>query len=144
PVQAYPSPDGSSFFFRATVAGASSDAKAKMAPVKQFIADARTQHPDYQIYGESSTWLSDDFDTLLTDGLRGSLFITIPLTLAILLIAFGAVIAAIVPLVLAITALMASFGVVDLYSQVVTPIDPTALEVVVVIGLAVGIDYSLF
>ena len=48
------------------------------------------------------------------------------------------------PLVLAMTALLAAFGVLGLYSQFVTPVSPYASQLVVLIGLAVAVDYSLF
>jgi uncharacterized membrane protein YdfJ with MMPL/SSD domain len=53
-------------------------------------------------------------------------------------------VAACVPLVLAITALLGAFGIVGIFSQAVEPISPYAGPVIVLIGLAVAIDYSLF
>ena len=65
-------------------------------------------------------------------------------TFAILLVAFGAAVAAFVPLILAVTSLLAAFGVLALYSQFVSPVSPYASQLVVLIGLAVAVDYSLF
>ena len=48
------------------------------------------------------------------------------------------------PLVLAMTALLAAFGVLGLYSQLVDPVSPYASQLIVLIGLAVAVDYSLF
>ena len=62
---------------------------------------------------------NQDIQELVNGGLDASLRLTIPLTFVILLIAFGAVVAAFVPLVLAVTALLAAFGVLGLYSQLV-------------------------
>ena len=52
--------------------------------------------------------------------------------------------ASIVPLVLAVTALVAAFGILGIFSQLVTPASPYATQLVVLIGLAVSVDYSLF
>ncbi len=52
--------------------------------------------------------------------------------------------AAVIPLVLAITALLAAFGILALYSQIVAPVSPYASQLVILIGLAVAVDYSLF
>ncbi len=52
--------------------------------------------------------------------------------------------AAAIPLVLAMCSLLAAFGVLGLYSQFVTPVSPYASQLVVLIGLAVAVDYSLF
>ena len=48
------------------------------------------------------------------------------------------------PLVLAIIALLAAFGILGIYSQIVAPVSPYATQLVVLIGLAVAVDYSLF
>ena len=48
------------------------------------------------------------------------------------------------PLVLAITSLVAAFGILGIYSQVVGPVSPNATQLIVLIGLAVAVDYSLF
>ena len=69
--------------------------------------------------------------------------ISLPITLIILVIAFGAVVAALVPLVLGITAVAAAMGALGVVSQI-APTDETTASVVVLIGLAVGVDYSLF
>src|SRR4029077_17141631 len=81
---------------------------------------------------------------LITDGLDASLRLTIPLTFIILLFAFGAIVASVVPLVLAITSLLAAFGIIGIYSQVVGSVSPNATQLIVLIGLAVAVDYSLF
>ena len=82
--------------------------------------------------------------TLINDGLDQSLRLTIPLTFIILLFAFGAIVASVVPLVLAISSLLAAFGILGIYSQVVGPVSPNATQLIVLIGLAVAVDYSLF
>src|SRR6185436_17340690 len=69
---------------------------------------------------------------------------TLPITFVILLIAFGAFVAAVVPLVLAVTSLLGAFGVLALYSQTVSAISPYASQLVVLIGLAVAVDDPLF
>ncbi len=68
---------------------------------------------------------------------------SIPLTLIILLLVFGAFVAAGVPLLLALSAVAGTIGLVALPSHLV-PMDPNVLAVVLLVGLAVGVDYSLF
>jgi RND superfamily putative drug exporter len=46
--------------------------------------------------------------------------------------------------VLAVTSLVAAFGIIGIYSQLVGPVSPNATQLIVLIGLAVAIDYSLF
>ena len=81
---------------------------------------------------------------MISGDLDGSLRISLPASFLILLLAFGALVAAIVPLLLATSALLAAFGALGIYSQVVSPVSPYATQLVVLIGLAVAVDYSLF
>ena len=69
--------------------------------------------------------------------------IALPLTLIILLFVFGSAVAAAIPLLLSVTAVMATTALVALPSKVF-PVDAQIGEVILLIGLAVGIDYSLF
>jgi RND superfamily putative drug exporter len=68
---------------------------------------------------------------------------SLPITLLVLLIAFGALVAAGIPLLLAITAVIGTIGLVGPLSQL-TPVDDSVKHVILLIGLAVGVDYSLF
>ena len=61
----------------------------------------------------------------------------------ILLLVFGSAVAALIPLLLAITAVMATTALIAMPSQFI-PVDEQIAEVILLIGLAVGIDYSLF
>jgi len=68
---------------------------------------------------------------------------SIPLTLLILLIVFGSLVAAGIPLLLALSAVAATLGLVSIPSHLV-PMDPNVSAVVLLVGLAVGVDYALF
>jgi RND superfamily putative drug exporter len=61
----------------------------------------------------------------------------------VLLLVFGAIVAAGVPLLLALSAVMGTIGLLALPSRLV-PMDPNVSSVVLLVGLAVGVDYSLF
>ena len=69
--------------------------------------------------------------------------LSIPVTLVVLLISFGALVAALVPVMLAATAVIAAFGLLGPISQVF-PLDDSVKTVVLLIGMAVGVDYALF
>ncbi len=69
--------------------------------------------------------------------------LSIPVTLLVLLISFGALVAALVPVVLAATAVIAAFGLLGPVSQIF-PLDDSVKTVVLLIGMAVGVDYALF
>jgi len=69
--------------------------------------------------------------------------LSVPVTLLILVVAFGALLAAGVPLLLGLTAVMATLGLVAPISQLI-PMDEAASSVILLVGLAVGVDYSMF
>jgi RND superfamily putative drug exporter len=138
------SADGSTVRIAGRVAGVDTRVETLLAPVLPILADARAANPGLAIHAVSSTFISADINALISEGLDASLRLTIPLTFLILLVAFGAIVASVVPLVLAITSLIAAFGVLGIYSQVVGPVSPNATQLIVLIGLAVAVDYSLF
>ena len=69
--------------------------------------------------------------------------LSLPITLIVLVIAFGALVAAGIPLLLALTAVFATFGLIALPSSFL-PVAMEAPAMVLLIGLAVGVDYSMF
>ncbi len=137
-------PDRTAIRIVATVPGETEERDQRLEPARAFVDGLRADYPTYRIHALNNSLANDDISEMVNNDLDASLQITIPLTFAILLIAFGAVVAAAVPLVLAMTALLAAFGVLGLYSQFVTPVSPYASQLVVLIGLAVAVDYSLF
>ena len=69
--------------------------------------------------------------------------LSLPITLIILVVAFGALVAAGIPLLLGLSAVMATLGLIALPSQIV-PMDDMISSIILLIGLAVGVDYTLF
>ena len=69
--------------------------------------------------------------------------VSLPITLLILIVAFGALVAAVVPLLLGLTSVAGALGALGVVSHIAPQGNPTP-SVVVLVGLAVGVDYSLF
>jgi RND superfamily putative drug exporter len=138
------SPDRTTVRIVATAMGDGDVITQRLAPVGPAIDALRAANPALAVHGLSNTLANEQISHVVNADLDGSLKLTIPLTFAILLVAFGALVAAAIPLVLAITALLGAFGVLGLYSQFVSPVSPYASQLVVLIGLAVAVDYSLF
>ena len=138
------SPDATTVRIVARVPGDGQTLVARLEPVPALVADIKAAHPGYRIHALNNTLTNAEISELINGGLDASLRLTIPVTFLILLIAFGAVVAAAIPLILAVTALLAAFGILGLYSQIVSPVSPYASQLVVLIGLAVAVDYSLF
>jgi uncharacterized membrane protein YdfJ with MMPL/SSD domain len=96
--------------------------------------------------GNEGRLSEDGKSALVTFELRGDPadeVTSLPITLVILVLAFGALLAAFVPLLLAITAVAAALSLIGPISQL-WPVDESISSVVLLIGLAVGIDYSMF
>jgi uncharacterized membrane protein YdfJ with MMPL/SSD domain len=137
------SSDGHSALVQFDIRGKSEDAKDKVAPILATVADAWDARPQFTIEefggGSVNKGISDQFGKdLLKAGV-----LSLPVTLAILLLTFGALVAAGIPLLLALTSVLAAIGLLALPSKVL-PMDDAVNAVVLLIGLAVGVDYSMF
>jgi uncharacterized membrane protein YdfJ with MMPL/SSD domain len=115
----------------------------KIAPVLQSVADAQRAHPSFFIgeFGDASGVKA--VETAYGNDLAKAGVLSIPITLVILVITFGALVAAGIPLLLALTAVFATFGLIALPSHLL-PVAQQAPAMVLMIGLAVGVDYSMF
>ncbi|HEY8990266.1 MAG TPA: MMPL family transporter, partial [Candidatus Limnocylindrales bacterium] len=138
------SPDRTTVRIVAQVPGDGAVLAQRLKPVPDLVAQIKAAYPTYRIHVLNNTLANNEISTLINGGLDASLRLTIPLTFLILVLAFGAIVAAAIPLILAVTALLAAFGILGLYSQLVSPVSPYASQLVVLIGLAVAVDYSLF
>jgi len=125
------------------IRGDKKDAADKLGPVLDRVDQAQRAHPGLFIgeFGEASA--AKGVDTAFANDLSSAGALSIPLTLIILVVAFGALVAAGIPLLLALTAVFATFGLAALPSQLM-PLAPEAPAVVLLVGLAVGVDYSMF
>jgi RND superfamily putative drug exporter len=138
------SPDRTTVRIPAEVPGDDAAIDQRLVAVRGFLTEAQSVHETMRIHALDGRLANEDIEEVVNGGLDASLRITIPLTFLILLVAFGAAVAAFVPLILAVTALLAAFGVLGIYSQVIDPVSPYASQLIVLIGLAVAVDYSLF
>src|SRR6188474_2425676 len=125
------------------IRGAKDEAVDKIDPVLDAVAGAQRAHPDFSIgeFGDASAekGVVASYDEDL--GKAGTL--SLPITLIVLVLTFGSLVAAGIPLLLALTAVFATFGLVAL-SSVFLPVAMQAPAMVLLIGLAVGVDYSMF
>jgi uncharacterized membrane protein YdfJ with MMPL/SSD domain len=119
------------------------NAEDRIDPSLNTVAALDREHTGFRIeqFGEGSAdkALSQAFE----DDFKKAEFTSLPITLVILILAFGALLAAFVPLVLAVTAVGAAVGLLGPISQI-WPVDESISSVVLLIGLAVGVDYSMF
>ena len=117
-------------------------AKTIDGPVAAALAAADTRHPGIAIEEFGGHSMKQFDDAISHDFAKAGEF-SLPVTLAVLVIAFGALVAAGLPLLLALTAVVATGGLLALPSKLM-PLDPQVGVIVLLIGLAVGVDYAMF
>ena len=126
------------------VKGKAEDAKDKIAPILAAVDGVQSAHPSMIVeeFGQASAdyQVTQRFES---DMQRAELT-SLPLTVAILIVAFGALVAAGLPVILAFSAVLAATGLNSLVSHVVPTDQQTLSAIILMIGMAVGIDYSLF
>src|SRR4051812_27586151 len=137
------SSDGRSVLVGFDVAGDYDAAKDNVSAPLATVAAAEKAHPDLRVaeFGDASSGKA--IDQMFQDDMQKSERLSLPITLAILVLAFGALVAAGVPLLLGVSAVAGTLGLIGIVSQVF-PVDQSISSIVLLIGLAVGVDYSLF
>ena len=111
--------------------------------VRASVLEAAPAHPQVTIGEAGAFSASDARDRAGNQDLRRAELLSVPVTFFVLLFAFGSLVAALVPVVLALSAVAAAFGLLGPISQVF-PLDSSVKVVVLLIGMAVGVDYALF
>jgi uncharacterized membrane protein YdfJ with MMPL/SSD domain len=126
------------------VRGKADKAKNKIAPILKAIDRVQAANPSLIIeeFGQASA--DHELDQRFGRDMARAEFTSLPLTLLILLVAFGALVAAGLPVLLAFSAVLAAMGLNSLASHLVPTDQQTLSAIIVMIGMAVGIDYSLF
>lgn len=137
------SEDGRSALVQFDVRGASDTAGERIEPVLKAVEGVQKEHGTLRIEEIGGASMMKTFDDAFGDDFQKAEYSAVPVALGILLIAFGAVVAALLPVALAVTAIMATMGLMAIVSHVI-PMSDTANSVMLLVGLAVGVDYCLF
>lgn len=137
------SPNGQAVMVKVTMKGDQRYASQFVKPLQAQTAEVQKANPDLVVEetgkGSTGKGLSDQrsADLALSEG------ITLPITLLILFIVFGSLLAAGVPVLLAITSIAGATGLYGLASYLF-PDAGVGSQVIVMMGMAVGVDYALF
>ncbi|TMR33668.1 MMPL family transporter, partial [Actinomadura geliboluensis] len=111
--------------------------------VRDAVAKAERGNPSVRMGQFGGATADAWFDDALGADFKRAELTAVPLALGILLVAFGALLAAVLPVVLAFTAFLAAGGVLAVVSHALH-VDQTTNSVMLLMGLAVGVDYCLF
>jgi putative drug exporter of the RND superfamily len=128
---------------RSAIVVAPIDRPVALGRIQATIAAAARAHGGIEI-AETGDLSADQARQHVVDrDLHRAELLAIPVTLVVLLLAFGSLVAALVPLLLGLTAVVAGVGLLGPLSQVF-PVQDSAKTVILLLGLAVGVDYALF
>jgi RND superfamily putative drug exporter len=137
------SADGRSGLLTFQFSGAAEKVRGNYNAVVKAIDDTRSRHPDVRIAQAGDRSLSTAVDDYITSDLVQSHVLSLPVTLLILLVVFGSLVAAGIPLLLTITVVAATFSLLTVVGKFL-PVNSAASAMILLIGIAVGVDYSLF
>jgi uncharacterized membrane protein YdfJ with MMPL/SSD domain len=137
------SKDGTATLLTFQITGDPDTAKDRVEPALAATAAVQRAHPGLFVgeFGDASA--NKAIMKRIQDDFRRAEVTSLPVTLLILVVAFGALVAAGIPLLLGMTAVGAALGLTALFSHLMR-VDESINSVILLIGLAVGVDYSLF
>ncbi|WP_371655313.1 MULTISPECIES: MMPL family transporter [unclassified Streptomyces] len=137
------SKDGRSALIQFDVLGDADTAPDRITPVLDAVKKVQGEHKGLRIEEIGSASMGKTFKDAFGDDFKKAEYSAVPVALGILLIAFGALVAALLPVALALTAIIATMGLMAIVSHLQAMSD-TANSVMLLVGLAVGVDYCLF
>lgn len=137
------SKDGRTALVQFDMRGDPDTAADRVEPVQKAVAGVAGDHGALRIEEIGAASMNKTFDDAFGEDFQRAEYSAVPVALGILLIAFGALVAALLPVALAVTAIMATMGLMGIVSHL-QPMSETANSVMLLVGLAVGVDYCLF
>jgi len=135
------SPDGTTAIAIVGAASSTDDMVKAVDDHKEQLTGLSTDQVDVFPTGSSALW--SDFNKANHDAMIKAEMISWPVTLAIMIIAFGSLVAAGLPLLLTLAGLVASAGGLVLLNSLL-PVSVWAMNFAMMFALALGIDYALF
>jgi RND superfamily putative drug exporter len=135
------SADGRSVLVTFDVTGANED--QAVLPALRAVGSVQARYPGLRIVEAGGASEDRVASALISRDFRQAETTSLPVTLILLLAVFGALVAAGIPLLLAATAVVAAISVTSVVGHWL-PTGQSTSEVVLIIGMAVGVDYSLF
>jgi anti-anti-sigma factor len=125
------------------IRGDAETAKDRVGPILDAVAQLDRAHPQLRIEEFGAASADKALSKAFQDDFRKAEFLSLPITLVILVLAFGALVAAGLPLLLGLSAVAITLGLLAPVSRIF-PVDEAISSVILLVGLAVGVDYSMF
>ena len=137
------SADGRSGLVTFFVAGPNDRMDAHFEAATEAVKATAARHPQVRVVQAGDQSLSTAVDEAIKEDFGSAETTSLPITLLILLVVFGALVAASIPLLLAATTVAATFGFIGVLGQWVA-VNSAVSSMILLIGVAVSVDYSLF
>ena len=137
------SADGSVLLTQVVIEGDADDAEDKIDAILDTVHAAAAKTNGFEIVMAGDTSITKQMEKIDEEDFATMIIITMVLALVLMLIAFRSVVAATIPLIMAVGAIFSAIGVAILVSHVY-PMPEFLAQVVLLMGMAVGVDYSLF
>src|SRR5215204_5831540 len=137
------SKDGHSALVTFTLPGDQKTTEKSVVRSLAAVSAAAKAHPELRIEESGDASINKATKDKSNEELGSSMFMSLGLMLIILMFTFGALVAAGIPVLLGLTAVVATLGLLGPVSQL-APVDASVMHVVLLVGMAVGVDYSLF
>jgi uncharacterized membrane protein YdfJ with MMPL/SSD domain len=137
------SPDRHAALVQFSMRGKSETADKRVQPVLDAVAALQKQNPDFTVAQFGLASANHELNNTIGKDFQKAERLTVPITFLILLFVFGSFVAAGIPVLLAFTAVLASIGLAEATSHLAHLSDATN-SVILLMGMAVGVDYSLF
>ena len=115
----------------------------RVQPVLDAVGTAQAAYPQVTIQEVGDASANKYFNDTIFKDMKRAEWTVVPLALGILLVVFGALVAALLPVVLALTAFLAANGLLALISHAMH-VNSSTSSVMLLMGMAVGVDYCLF
>jgi RND superfamily putative drug exporter len=141
--QALVSAGGHSALVTFQVPGNPDHATQAVQPAQRAVAAIQARYPHLVVAEAGDASIQNALSGALGSDFHRAEATSVPVTLILLLVVFGSLVAAGIPVLLAVSAVIAAISLLSVASQWL-PVGSSTSEVVLVIGMAVGVDYSLF
>lgn len=137
------SANGRSALVTFTVPGPAADVTAAVMPALDAVAKVQAGHPDLLVAEGGDASLGQAVNNQISSDLGKATETSLPLTLILLVGVFGTLVAAGIPVLLALTSALTATWLLAIPGHWL-PVGSETSTVVLLVGMAVGIDYSLF
>ncbi|MFI8931148.1 MMPL family transporter [Streptomyces sp. NPDC053474] len=137
------SKDRRSALVQFSVVGDPATAADRVGPVLDAVREVADRHKDLTVEQFGAASADKAIGDAFSEDFTRAEYSVVPVAVGILFIAFGALVAAVLPVILSLTAVLATTGLVALASHAVPMSDSSGI-VMLLVGMAVGVDYCLF